>query len=85
MTDLTHRQCSRPLTRTEMQFFSYTEDEREAIALAAVCSLPEGATYAQIEDAVLKCFAAALEHAGLKDELTYIGGQRRDTLRGPAH
>jgi hypothetical protein len=71
----------RPLNRTEMQFFSWTHDEREAIALARVCTLPEKATYAQIEDAALKCFCAALEHAGLKDSVEYLGGQRRDTLR----
>jgi hypothetical protein len=76
-----HGYVSRPLTRTEMQFFSYTLDEREAIALAQVCTLPENATYAEIEDAVLKCFTIALEHAGLKDSIEYVGGQRRDTLR----
>jgi hypothetical protein len=64
-----------------MQFFSYTENERQAIALAQVCTLPEDATYAQIEDAVCKCLTAALEHVGLKDDIEYVGGQRRDTLR----
>jgi hypothetical protein len=49
--------------------------------LAQVCTLPESATYAEIEDAVLKCFTIALEHAGLKDSIEYVGGQRRDTLR----
>jgi hypothetical protein len=76
-----HGYVSRPLTRTEMQFFAYTLDEREAIALAKVCHIPDNATYAEIEDAVLKCFTVALEHAGLKDSVEYIGGQRRDTLR----
>jgi len=76
-----HGYVSRPLTRTEMQFFSFTLDERQAIALAQVCTLPANATYAEIEDAVLKCFTVALEHAGLKDSVEYIGGQRRDTLR----
>ncbi len=76
-----HGYISRPLTRTEMQFFSYTLDEREAIALANVCTLPAEATYAQIEDAVLKCFTAALQYAGRKDSIEYVGGQRRDTLR----
>lgn len=81
MSDLVHRQTSRLLNRTEMQFFSYTENEREAIALAQVCTLPENATYAEIEDAVIKCLTIALEHAGLKDSIEYVGGQRRDTLR----
>ena len=76
-----HGIVSRPLTRTEMQFFSFTLDEHEAIALAQVCTLPADASYAVIEDAVLKCFTVALEHAGLKDSVEYVGGQRRDTLR----
>jgi hypothetical protein len=78
-----HGYVSRPLTRTEMQFFSFTLDERQAIALAKVCHIPEDASYAVIEDAVLKCFNAALEHAGLKNSVEYIDGQRRDTLRVP--
>ncbi len=78
---LVHPQTSRVLTRTEMQFFSYTENERQAIALAQVCTLPENATYAEIEDTVIKCFTIALEHAGLKDNIEYVGGQRLDTLR----
>ena len=81
MTDLTHTVLSRPLNRTEMQFFTWTHDEREAIALASVCTLPDKATYAQIEDAALKCFNAALEHAGLTDSIEYVGRERRDTLR----
>ena len=81
MTDLVHRQASRILTRTEMQFFSYTQDERQAIALAQVCTLPEQATYAEIEDAVIKCFTIALEYAGLQDSIEYVGGRRLDRLR----
>jgi hypothetical protein len=83
MTDLVHRQTSRILTRTEMQFFSYTENERQAIALAQVCTLPENATYAEIEDTVIKCLTIAVEHAGLQDtiEYEYVGGRRLDKLR----
>ncbi len=73
--DITHEQPSRVLTRTEMQFFSWTHDEREAVALAAVATLPENATYAQIEDTALKCFVKALERIGLKDTVEYVGGQ----------
>ncbi len=81
MTDIIHRQCSRVLTHTEMQFFSYVDNEREAIALARVATLPENATYAEIETAVLGCFMTALEHSGLKDTVQYVGGERRDTRR----
>ena len=81
MTDLVYRQTSRVLTRTEMQFFSYTENERQAIALAQVCTLPENATYAEIEDTVIKCLTIALEHAGLTDSIEYVSGRRLDMLR----
>jgi hypothetical protein len=64
-----------------MQFFSYTENERQAIALAQVCTVPENATYAEIEDTVIKCLTIALEHAGLPESIEYVGGQRLDTLR----
>jgi len=80
-TDVVHQQTSRVLTRTEMQFFSYTENERQAIALAQVCTLPEYATYAEIEDTVIKCLTIALEHAGSTDSTEYVGGRRLDTLR----
>ena|SRR5208282_5684497 len=78
-----HGYVSRPLTRTEMQFFSYTRDEREAIALALVATLKPDASYGEIENVVLGVFNAALEHAGITDTIEYVGGQRRDTLRCP--
>jgi len=64
-----------------MQFFSWTHDEREAVALASVCTLPINATHAQIEDAALRCFCAAMEYAGLKDTIEFVSGERRDTVR----
>ncbi len=77
-----HGYVSRPLTRTEMLFFSYTLDEREAIALAQVCTLPDDASYAVIEDTVLKCLCAALNYAGLDESgVEYVGGERRDLVR----
>jgi hypothetical protein len=81
LTDKAYTAPSRLLTRTEMQFYSLTLDEREAVALAKVCPLPVDATYQQIEDAVLRCFTQALEASGLKDTIEYVGGQRRDHLR----
>jgi len=81
VADKSHTAPSRLLTRTEMQFYSFTLDEREAIALAKVCPLPTEATYAQIEDVVLRCLHKRLEAAGLKDTIEYVGGQRRDCLR----
>jgi len=80
-SDHVHKQTSRALTLTEMQFFSYTQNERQAIALAQVCTLPEHATYAEIEDTVLKCLNIALEYTREKDSIEYVGGRRLDTLR----
>lgn len=73
--DITHAAPLRVLTRTEMLFYSWTHDEREAIALARVATLPEDASYQVIEDTAIRCFCAALEHAGLKDSVEYVGGR----------
>jgi hypothetical protein len=74
MTDIVYKPVSRVLTRTEMKFFSYVLDEREACALARVCHLKPDATYQEIEDAVLKCFTDALEASGLRDSIEYVNG-----------
>jgi hypothetical protein len=42
----------RPLTRTEIQVFTFMENEREAIELSKFTVLPENATYEQIDEAV---------------------------------
>jgi hypothetical protein len=42
----------RPLTRTEIQVFTFMENEREAIELSKFIVLPESATYEQIDEAV---------------------------------
>jgi hypothetical protein len=74
--DNTHKlYFGRPLTRVEMQFYSFTLDEREAIALAQVATLKPNATYQEIEEAVIGCFNAALEHSGLTDSVQYLTGQ----------
>lgn len=65
----------RPLTRVEMQFYSFCLDEREAVALAQVATLKPDATFAEIQDVVIGCFNAALEHAGLTDSVQYLTGQ----------
>ena len=73
--DFAHEPIGRVLTRTEQLFFSWTRDEREAVALAKVCTLPANATYQQIETAAIRCFCSALEHAGLEDSVEYVGGR----------
>jgi hypothetical protein len=74
------------LTRTEAQLLTWLGEgqEREAIALARVIGeLPEHATAEEISDAVtLALCAAHCSALGVVERLEYVGGQRRDTLRG---
>lgn len=77
-----YQQPSRVLNDVEMAFFSWTCDEREASALARICTLPPNATFAEIEDTALKCFVYALEAAGLKDSVEYVNGQNFKYRRG---
>lgn len=42
----------RPLTRTEIQVFTFMENECGAVELSKFIVLPENATYEQIEEAV---------------------------------
>jgi hypothetical protein len=74
------------LTRTEAQLLLWLGkgQEREAIALARVIGeLPEHATAEQIADAVtLALCAAHCSAVGVVERLEYVGGERRDTLRG---
>lgn len=75
MTDIVHKPPVRVLSRIEMKFFAVTLDEGEACALARLCYLPEGATYEQTVNATIECLCEALEHAGLKNSVEYIGGE----------
>lgn len=47
----------RPLTRTEIQVFTFMENEREAIELSKFIVLLENATYQQIDEAVTMALA----------------------------
>ncbi len=47
----------RPLTRTEIQVFTFMGNEQEAIELSRFIVLPENATYEQIDEAVGMAFA----------------------------
>ena len=42
----------RPLTRTEIQVFTFMENECSAVELSKFIVLPENATYEQIDEAV---------------------------------
>lgn len=86
MTDSDHHLTistwyQRPLTRTEIQLFTFCGDERQAVALAKHVTLPDHATTQQIETAVTLALVRAKESLDGKAEVEYIGGIRRDTLR----
>jgi hypothetical protein len=75
MTDIVHKPPVRILNKIEMKFFAVTLDEGEACALARVCYIPENATYEQVVNATITCLCEALEHAGLRNSVEYIGGR----------
>jgi len=83
--DIIHTVVGRVLTHRESQLFSYLGDERQAIALAKIVWLRQEATQAEIEAAVTVAFVHAYEaKGGNRNRITieYVGGQRRDNLRG---
>jgi hypothetical protein len=84
MPEMLFLPVSRVLTSTEAALFSYTGSERQAVALARVIHLPEDATYDQIEYAVEVTFVKMLEQMHGPAQVEYLGGLRRDTLRGKA-
>ena len=66
---------SRVLTHTEIQLLSYCVYEREAIALAKIITLPENATYEQIEMAVTAALVRVLEKSVGISSIEYVGGR----------
>jgi hypothetical protein len=81
-----HTKISRVLNRTEIQLLSYCNSEREAVALAKVITLPEHASYAQIEQAVIAALCNGYEAIQGNESVVveYLCGQRRDLIRGQA-
>lgn len=71
----------RALTRTEIELFTFCENERQAIELAKQVTLPDNATFEEIENAVAFALVRAKESVDGRTKVEYIGGQRRDTLR----
>jgi hypothetical protein len=66
---------SRVLTHTEIQLLSFCNDEREAVALAKIITLPANASYEMIEQAVTAALASVLEKAVGVSQIEYIGGR----------
>lgn len=71
----------RPLSRTEVLYFTYLGDERQAVLFAKLLPLPENASHADIEDAVTRVLVKVKTVLGGDANVEYLGGQRRDTLR----
>ncbi len=80
--EIHHTFVSRVLSHTEIQLFSYLGSERSAVALAPYAILSENASYAEVEVEVTRIFADMLVKKNGNEEVEYVCGQRRDTLRG---
>jgi hypothetical protein len=80
------RESGRLLTRTETLLCDYLDNERQAVALAPHVFIPEGLTFeeesAMVEKAIVRVLVDALENSVGFTNLVYVGGERRDTLRG---
>ena len=71
----------RPLTRTEIQIFTWCGNERQAIALAKHVTLPDHATVDEIADAVMRAMVAAKIAVGGDSEVEIVHAERRDKRR----
>jgi hypothetical protein len=71
----------RTLTRTEIQLFAYCDNERQAIELAKQITLPDDATFEEIENAVAFALVRTKESLHGHTDVEYIGGERRDLRR----
>ena len=71
----------RTLTRTEIQLFAYCENERQPIELAKQITLPDDATFEEIENAVAFALLRAKEAVDGHTAVEYVGGQRREHWR----
>lgn len=76
----------RVLTELEQALADYLGNERQAIALAPQVAekltWEEGLNSTTLERAVTRVLVDALEATHGLDTAEYVGGQRRDTLRG---
>jgi hypothetical protein len=82
MTMKRFAELPRPLTAIETRLIQWGLSEREAVALAPRMELSADATDAQITLAVTCAMVEAKEAATGRAEVLYLGGIRRDTLRG---
>jgi hypothetical protein len=79
--EMYYKPVSRVLTSTEIQLFSYCGEERAAIALARLVTLPDNASYDMIEQAVIKGLAAMKQCADSEPSVEIIYAQRRYSHR----
>jgi hypothetical protein len=76
-----YKPVSRVLTRTEIQLFSCCGEERAAIALARLVTLPEDASYDMIEQAVIQGLEAMKLSAGGDPSVEVTHAERCDNRR----
>jgi hypothetical protein len=72
----------RPLTRTEIQVFTFVGDERKAIMLSKFIVLPENATYEQIDEAVKMAFMRLKVLVDWDPNVEVVNAKRRDKRNG---
>lgn len=71
----------RVLSGTEQQLFNYCQNERQAVELAKQITLPDNASFEEIENAVAFALVRAKESIDGRAAIEYVGGERRDTWR----
>ena len=76
-----YKPVSRVLTLTEIQLFSYCGEERVAVALARLVTLPDDASYDMIEQAVIKGLAAMRQSADSEPSIEVFHAEQRDHCR----
>ena len=69
------------LSSTEMQFYNFCMNERQAIEFAKLVTLPENASYEYIENVVAMILVRAKEATDGRTDVEYVCGQRRDRWR----
>jgi hypothetical protein len=69
------------LSSTEQQLFNYCQNERQAVELAKQVTLPDNASFQDIEHAVCFALLRAKESVSGCTDVEYVGGQRLDHLR----
>jgi len=79
--EMYYKPVSRVLTRTEIQLFSCCGEERAAIALARLVTLPDDASYDMIEQAVIQGLLAMKQRPNSEPSVEVVHAGWRDKRR----